>query len=371
MERVPFLDLRAAYDELRDELDAAALRVLHSGWYVLGPEVEAFEAEFADWVGTEHAVGCASGLDALVLALRALGVGPGDEVIVPSNTYIATWLAVSAVGATLVPVEPDETTHAMRPDAVEAAVTPRTAVVLCVHLHGRVAYARELRALCDGRGLALVEDAAQAHGARGAGRTGDVAAFSFYPSKNLGAHGDAGAITTSDAAIADRVRMLRNYGSRERYLNEERGLNSRLDPLQAAMLRVKLRHVAAWNDRRRALAARYAAGLAGTGLVLPEDAGDDHVWHLYVVRSEGRDALRDALDAAGVATLVHYPVPPHRSPAYADHALGPFPVAERLAGEVLSLPIGPHLPASAVDRVCDAVRDAVHPRPPRRDALVG
>jgi len=357
MDRVPFLDLGAAYDELRDELDAAALRVLHSGWYVLGPEVEAFEQEFAAWVGTQHAVGVASGLDALELALRALGVGPGDEVVVPSNTYIATWLAISAVGARIVPVEPDEETYAMTPDAVAAAITPRTAAVLCVHLHGRVAYATEMRALCDRRGIALVEDAAQAHGARGAGSTGHAAAFSFYPSKNLGAQGDGGAVTTNDPAVADRIRVLRNYGSRERYLNEVRGVNSRLDPIQAAMLRVKLPHVDAWNDRRRALAAQYTQALSGSGLVLPSDAGDDHVFHLYVVRdADDRDGLRDRLAAAGVDTQVHYPVPPHRSGAYADHGFGPFPVAERLAAEVLSLPIGPQLPAAAVERVADALR---------------
>jgi dTDP-4-amino-4,6-dideoxygalactose transaminase len=362
VERVPFLDLGAAYAELRDELDAAALRVLHSGWYVLGPEVEAFEDEFAAWVGTRHAVGCASGLDALVLALRALGVGPGDEVIVPSNTYIASWLAVSAVGATIVPVEPDETTFAITPEAVGTAVTARTAAVMCVHLHGRVAHAHELRLLCDRLGLALVEDAAQAHGARGAGSTGHIAAFSFYPSKNLGAQGDAGAVTTDDAALADRVRVLRNYGSRERYLNEEQGLNSRLDPIQAAMLRVKLAHVDAWNDRRRTLAARYTRALAGScDLVLPRDDGAAHVWHLYVVRDpRDRDGLRDALGELGVSTQVHYPVPPHRSGAYADLALGPFPVADRLAAEVLSLPIGPQLPAAAVDRVCDAVTEVRH-----------
>ncbi len=361
MDRVPFLDLGAAYAELRDELDAAALRVLHSGWYVLGPEVEAFEDEFAAWVGTRHAAGCASGLDALVLALRALDVGPGDEVIVPSNTYIASWLAVSAVGATIVPVEPDEEAYAITPEAVGAAVTPRTAAVMCVHLHGRVAHAREMRLLCDRLGLALVEDAAQAHGARGAGSTGHVAAFSFYPSKNLGAQGDAGAVTTDDPALADRVRVLRNYGSRERYLNEERGVNSRLDPIQAAMLRVKLAHVDEWNDRRRALAARYDAALADCGLVLPRSAGDDHVFHLYVVRDgSDRDGLRERLTQRGIETQVHYPVPPHRSEAYADLALGPFPVADRLAADVLSLPIGPQLPPDAVDRVAHAVLEIRH-----------
>lgn len=358
--RVPFLDLGAAYDELRDELDAAALRVLHSGWFVLGPEVEAFERSFATWVGTREAVGVASGLDALTLALRALRIGPGDEVVVPSNTYIATWLAVSAVGAVLVPVEPDRDTHAMTPAAVAAALTPRTAAVLTVHLHGRVAPdAHGLRALCDRHGLALVEDAAQAHGARGAGTTGHVAAFSFYPSKNLGAQGDAGAVTTDDPALAERVRMLRNYGSRERYRNDEQGLNSRLDPVQAAMLGVKLPHVHAWNARRRALAHRYDEALRGVdALVLPVHPSDpaEHVWHLYVVRvREDRDGLRARLADAGIDTQVHYPIPPHRSGAYAGAGLGPFPIADRLADEVLSLPVGPHLDPTAVDRVADAL----------------
>lgn len=361
---VPFLDLGAAYAELRDELDAAALRVLHSGWYVLGPEVEAFERAFADWVGVREAAGCASGLDALTLALRALGIGPGDEVVVPSNTYIATWLAVTAAGATVVPVEPDPDTHAMTPDAVAAALGPRTAAVLTVHLHGRVAPdARALRALCDRHGLALVEDAAQAHGAAGAGAIGHAAAFSFYPSKNLGAQGDAGAVTTDDPALAERVRMLRNYGSRERYRNDEAGINSRLDPLQAAMLAVKLPHVHAWNARRRALAERYDAALRDRvpGLrlpVLPADAAT-HVWHLYVVRVRGgapeRERLRERLADAGIATQVHYPVPPHASGAYAALGLGPYPVAQRLADEVLSLPIGPHLEPGAVDRVAEVL----------------
>ena len=339
-----------------------ALReVLESGWLTQGPQVAAFEAAFAARHRVAHALATTSCTTALHVALAALGVGPGDEVIVPSNTYIASWLAVSAVGATVVPVEPEEATYAITPAAVGAAVTARTAAVMCVHLHGRVAHARELRLLCDRLGVALVEDAAQAHGATGAGSTGHVAAFSFYPSKNLGAQGDAGAVTTDDPALADRVRVLRNYGSRERYLNEERGINSRLDPIQAAMLRVKLGRVDEWNARRRALAARYAEALAGTDLVLPRDDGAAHVWHLYVVRdAHDRDGLRDALAARGIATQVHYPVPPHRSGAYAEAGLGPVPVADRLAAEVLSLPIGPQLPVDAVDRVAHAVLGIRH-----------
>jgi dTDP-4-amino-4,6-dideoxygalactose transaminase len=359
---VPYLDLGAAYRELAEELDAAVLRVLRSGRYILGPEVEAFEHAFAAHTGTAHAVGCATGLDALILALRALGIGAGDEVVVPSNTYIATWLAVSAVGATIVPVEPDPVTALIDAGGVRAAIGPRTAAVLCVHLYGRACDWRDLRALCDAHGVALVEDAAQAHGAqrdgRRAGAFGHAGCFSFYPSKNLGALGDAGAVTTDDPVIADRIRVLRNYGSRERYANEVEGMNSRLDPVQAAVLGVKLRHLDGWNARRSAIAAAYDAALADVpGLsVPPRRDGDVH--HLYVVRAADRDDLRAHLTAAGIGTEIHYPVPPHRSEAYArfGHRAGAFPVAERLAAEVLSLPIGPQLDAAGVRAVIDAVR---------------
>jgi len=362
---IPSLDVGAAYAELREPIDAAVRRVLESGWYVLGPEVEAFEAEFAAYCGAAHAVGVGSGLDALTLILRALDIGPGDEVLVPSNTFIATWLAVSAVGARPVPVEPDPATHNVTAAAAAAAIGPRTRALVCVHLYGRLCDTRALRALCDEHGLALVEDAAQAHGAQGpdgrAGALGHAAAFSFYPAKNLGALGDGGAVTTSDPALADRVRLLRNYGSRRKYEFETAGANSRLDPLQAAVLRVKLGVLDAWNERRRALAARYRASLAGVaGVELPAEAGADHVHHLFVVRCAGRDALRDALRDAGVDAQVHYPVPPHRSGAYAHLGLD-LPVADRLAGEVLTLPIGPHLggaeadaAAAAVARLCPA-----------------
>jgi dTDP-4-amino-4,6-dideoxygalactose transaminase len=356
---VPYLDLGAANRELQAEIEAAVLRVVRSGRYVLGPEVEAFEHAFAAHTGCAHAVGCASGLDALTLALRALGVGPGDEVVVPSNTYIATWLAVSAVGATIVPVEPDEQSAA----GVRAAIGPRTAAVLVVHLYGRMADWRDLRALCDAHSIALVEDAAQAHGAlrdgRRAGAVGHVGCFSFYPSKNLGAMGDAGALTTHDAALAERVRVLRNYGARERYRNDMQGMNSRLDPIQAAVLGVKLVHLDAHTARRRAVAAAYDAALAGVdGVRIPPAGGEDQVHHLYVVRTAERDALRAHLDAAGIGSEVHYPIPPHRSDAYAGLGLaaGSLPIAERLAAEVLSLPIGPRLSELQVHAVARAVR---------------
>lgn len=347
---IPFLDLQAAYRELKPEIDAAIARVLDSGWYVLGPEVETFESEWAQWCGAEHAVGLANGLDALTLALRALDVGAGDEVIVPSNTYIATWLAVTAVGARPVPVEPDPATHNIDPALIAAAITPATKVLLPVHLYGQPADLDPILALARERGLFVVEDAAQAHGARYKGRRigshGDVVCWSFYPGKNLGALGDAGAVTTDSPELADRIRALRNYGSRVKYVNEERGVNSRLDPLQAAVLRVKLRHLEAWTQRRRAIAAAYSAGLRESGLVLPHvPEWADPVWHLYVVRSPDRDALQARLTEAGIGTLIHYPIPAHRQTAYVDlrPPVGMLPLAETLAAEVLSLPIGPHL----------------------------
>ena len=362
--RVPFLDLKAAHEEIRADLDRAWERVRDSGWFILGAEVEAFEREWAAYCGTKHCVGVANGLDALHLILRAAGIGPGDEVIVPSNTYIATWLAVSYAGATPVPVEPDPDTANIDPSRVEAAVTPRTKAILAVHLYGRTADMTALQAIAKRRNLRLFEDAAQAHGARHGGRTagalGDAAGWSFYPGKNLGALGDGGAVTTDDDALADRIRVLRNYGSRKKYYNEVRGFNSRLDPLQAAFLRAKLPRLDAWNTRRAETARRYREGLAGVpGLSVPPDApAQSSCWHLFVVRHERRDALAAHLAEAGVDTLIHYPVPPHLSEAYADASIrkGELPVAERLAATALSLPMGPHLRAEEADRVVAAVR---------------
>ncbi|MDI5920997.1 DegT/DnrJ/EryC1/StrS family aminotransferase [Halomonas sp. LR5S13] len=363
---IPFLDLRAAYLELKHEIDEAVSRVLNSGWYILGPEAEAFEAEFADYCGTAHCVGVANGLDALTLALRALEVGPGDEVIVPSNTYIATWLAVSDVGATPVPVEPAPATHNIDPARIEAAITPHTRVLLPVHLYGQPADLDPILAIARQHDLNVVEDAAQAHGALYKGERigghGDIVCWSFYPGKNLGAMGDAGAITTNDADLAERIAMLRNYGSREKYVNEVRGVNSRLDPLQAAVLRVKLKVLDKWTERRRAIAALYSEHLAETGLVLPAvPEWSDSAWHLYVLRSPRRDALQAALKEAGIGTLIHYPIPPYRQQAYADlgFANEAFPIANQLAGEVISLPMGPHLQFKDVEKIVREVRSAV------------
>ena len=357
---IPFLDLGAAYRELKPEIDAAVMRVLDSSWYILGPEVDAFEAEWAAYCQADHAVGVANGLDALVLALRALDVGPSDEVIVPSNTYIATWLAVSAVGATPVPVEPDPTTHNIAPSLIEAAITPATKVLLPVHLYGQPVDLEPILAIAHKHRLRVVEDAAQAHGARYKGRRigghGDIVCWSFYPGKNLGALGDGGAITTNNADLADRVRVLRNYGSREKYVNEVQGVNSRLDPIQAAVLRVKLKHLDEWTERRRTIASTYSAGLKDSDLILPHvPSWADPVWHLYVVRSKKRDALQEQLINAGIGSLIHYPIPPHMQDCHTALNLGSdsLPLARRLADEVLSLPMGPHLGMKGVDAVLE------------------
>jgi len=365
MTRVPFLDLRAPYDELRGEIDGAIQRVLESGWYLLGEEIAAFEREYASYVGADHCVGVGNGLEALRLSLEALDVGPGAEVIVPSNTYIATWLAVTQVGATVVPVEPDAATFNIDPARIEDAITPRTRVILPVHLYGQPADLDAIHEIARRRSLRVIEDAAQAHGARVNGRPvggRDVVAWSYYPGKNLGALGDAGAVTTDDASVADRVRVLRNYGSRVKYQNEVRGYNSRLDEIQAAVLRAKLPCLDEWNARRTAQAQRYACELSATELSLPMvPPWADAVWHLYVVRSRSRDALRAHLLANGVDTLIHYPLPPHRQPAYADMGFDPdaFPIASLIANEVLSLPIGPHLSADQQAAVIDAVKTFV------------
>lgn len=363
--QVPFLDLGATYRELKDELDEAIHRVLASGWYILGPEVEAFETKWAEWCGAAHAVGLASGLDALILAIRALDIGPGDEVIVPSHTYIATWLAVTAAGAQIVPVEPDIGTYNINPDLIEAAITKRTKAILPVHLYGQAANMDAILAVAKSHGLAVIEDAAQAHGAQykntRIGSHGDVVCWSFYPGKNLGAFGDAGAITTNRSDIAERVAMLRNYGSRIKYKNEERGLNSRLDPLQAAILSVKLHHLQNWTERRQRLAMRYQSALQESDLILPTvPEWADPVWHLYVVRSRQRDALQAMLQKADIGTLIHYPIPPFKQKAYADKQLSEkdYPLATTVADELLSLPIGPHLSDEQQAYVIETIRSA-------------
>lgn len=359
---VSFLDLHAAYQELKTEIDEAIARVTDSGWYIGGPEVEEFENDYAHYCEARHAIGVANGLDALHLALLAMDVGPGDEVIAPSNTYIATWLAVSQCGATPVPVEPVESTYNLDPALIEAAITPRTKVILPVHLYGQPADLDPVLALANKHGLRVLEDGAQAHGARYKGRRigshGDAVAWSFYPGKNLGALGDGGAVTTNDPQLADRIRVLRNYGSRVKYVNEVKGFNSRLDPIQAAILRIKLRYLDEWNTRRKAIAAQYLKGLAETNLILPQvPAWADPVWHLFVIRHSQRDSLSERLANAGIGTLIHYPIPPHKQKAYTDAGFqdGDFPLTERIAEEVLSLPIGPQLLEKQACQVIEAV----------------
>jgi dTDP-4-amino-4,6-dideoxygalactose transaminase len=360
---VPFLDLRDTYTEIQDELDAACRRVMDSGWYILGKEVRAFEEEFAAYCGVSHCVGVGNGLEALQLILRAYGVGRGDEVIVPSNTYIATWLAVSGAGATPVPVEPVERTFNLDPTLIEAAITDKTKAILPVHLYGQTAETDAIHETAKRFNLKVVEDAAQAHGAsycgRKAGALGDAAGWSFYPTKNLGAYGDAGAVTTNDEALAAEIRLLRNYGAREKYFNDVKGINSRLDEMQAALLRVRLRHLDEWNARRDAIAAAYVEALSGTEILLPEvAAGARPVWHLFVIRTRRRAELQQVLKEKGIQTLIHYPVPPHLQQAYAEIGMnnGDYPISEAIHREVLSLPIGPHLSPAAAGRVIDAVR---------------
>lgn len=357
---IPFYDVGQLHREIREPLNEAFARVIEAGWFILGPEVEAFEAEFAAYCGVRHCVGTGNGLDALHLLLRAYGIGPGDEVLVPSNTFIATWLAVTQCGATPVPVEPDPATHNIDSAKVAAALTKRTRAIIAVHLYGQPADMDSLNAIAEKHGLIVFEDAAQAHGARYKGRKvgslSHASAFSFYPAKNLGALGDGGAVLTDDEQIAKKIRMLRNYGSEIKYENRELGYNTRLDEMQAAFLRVKLGFIDEWNSRRRLLAKRYTQQLAGaavTAPAVPEWA--DPVWHLYVVRSTERDALRTYLQSAGIATVIHYPIAPHRQDCYADYADRCLPLAEMLANEVLSLPMSPCMSLLQADCVAAAI----------------
>ncbi|ANE55260.1 MULTISPECIES: DegT/DnrJ/EryC1/StrS family aminotransferase [Methylomonas] len=363
---IPFLDLNPLHQELRAELQNAFERVLDSGWYILGHEVEQFEHEFADYCQADHCVGVGNGLDALHLILRAYGIGDGDEVIVPANTYIATWLAVSYAGATPVPVEPDEQTYNINPSLIESAITPRTKAIIAVHLYGQPANMNVINALATTHKLKVIEDAAQAHGAKYRGQRvgslGDAAGFSFYPGKNLGALGDGGAITTNDTNLADKLRILRNYGSRVKYLNEVKGFNSRLDELQAAMLRVKLKKLDEWNSKRKAIAQVYLHELKNSALQLPSVPDwANPVWHLFVVRYPLRDQLRQKLQEAGIGTMIHYPTPPHRQTAYEELgcAISVLPITERIHREVLSLPIGPHLEKHQLEETIQLIKEAV------------
>ena len=346
--KIPFLDLKAQYLELKNELDEAYRRVMESGWFIMGGEVEAFEQEFALYCNAKHCIGVGNGLEALHLILRALGIGPGDEVIVPANTYIATWLAVSYAVAIPVPVEPDDKTYNINPSLLEPAITVRTKAIVPVHLYGQPADMDPINEIASHHNLAVIEDAAQAHGARYKGKRvgslGHAAGFSFYPGKNLGAFGDGGAVVTDDDEVASKVKLLRNYGSKQKYYNEMKGFNSRLDEMQAAFLRVKLKKLDEWNERRAKIAKLYLNNLVNAkGLILPYvPVWADPVWHLFVIRHKKRNLLQRKLNEAGIETLIHYPVPPHLSEAYDDLHYGAYPVTEELARTVISFPIGPH-----------------------------
>jgi dTDP-4-amino-4,6-dideoxygalactose transaminase len=368
----PFLELKPTYIEHKAELDAAYQRVMDSGRYLYGQELEGFESEFATYCGVKHCVAVGNGLDAIHLILRGYGIGPGDEVIVPSHTFIATWLGVTFAGATPVPVEVNLQAYNLDPDLIEAAITSRTKAILPVHLYGQTADMDPILEIARRHKLKVVEDAAQAHGARYKGRRagglGDAAAFSFYPGKNLGAFSDAGAVTTNDEQLAERIVGLRNYGSKIKYHHEEAGVNSRMDELQAAFLRIKLRHLDEWNERRRRVAELYLSQLSTLNPQLaspsvPEWASP--VWHLFVVRSPQRDTLQRALAEAGVGTLIHYPVPPHLSGAYAGLNLkrGAFPIAEKIASTILSLPMGPHLTTEQSEFVVTAIKTSLRLKP--------
>ena len=361
---IPYMDVSAAQADVADELAAAVSRVAESGWYLLGPELERFERDFARYCEVGQCIGVGSGMSAIELSLRALGIGPGDEVLVPAYTWIATWLAVSQVGARPVGVDVDASTYNIDPEAALAAVNERTAAIVPVHLRGEPADMDAIEEIARARGLAVIEDAAQAHGARYRGRRvgglGTIAAFSFYPAKNLGAFGDGGAVITDDEALAEKVRLLRNYGMKNRYEVETAGVNSRLAEIQAAVLQVKLGRLDAWNARRRELAGRYLAGLQDLASVTTPEfpAWAEPVWHLFVLGHDERDVCRERLARAGIETLVHYPVLPHMSPPYRDLGAGPLPVAERLAKRALSVPLHPGMDDGAVDRVVEALRAA-------------
>ena len=361
--KAPFLNIKEILRGDHAELKAAFARVLDSGRFVLGPELEAFEAEFAAYCGARHAVGVGTGLDALFLALKALGIGPGAEVIVPAHTFVATWLAIVRCGATPVAVEPDPTIYLITAQAVEARLTPRTRAVVAVHLYGSIAGIEELAALCDAKGLPLIEDAAQAHGAHLggvlAGNFGTAGCFSFYPSKNLGALGDGGAVVTNDAALRDSVRALRSYGGRSRYQHDVEGTNSRLDELQAAFLRIRLAALARENERRQQIAQIYLTHLGHLpGLQLPRvETPGSHVWHLFVTQTERRDELQQHLLREGCETLIHYPRPVYRLPPFAEFAPRGSTITDRLASRVLSLPIGSHLSDADVHTVAGAISE--------------
>lgn len=358
--QVPFLDIKRLHHHIRQELNDVFQHVMDSGNFIMGSELDAFENEFASYCEVKHCIGVGNGLEALHLLLLAYGIGPGDEVIVPSNTFIATWLAVTQCGATPVPVEPDLRTHNIDPSLIASAITNHTKAIIPVHLYGQPADMDAINLIAIQYGLVVIEDAAQAQGSRYKGRRagslGHAAATSFYPGKNLGGMGDGGAVLTNDDAIADKVRRLRNYGSTKKYKHDLAGYNSRLDELQAAFLRVKLRYLDDWNTRRREIAKTYSSLLEGSGNVLPLVLENvEPVWHLYVIRSDKRDLMKIHLEKKGVSTVIHYPTPPHNQACYANNKFGRLPISEKLAHEVLSLPMSPDLSTQEIQHVVDSI----------------
>ena len=360
---IPFLNLRAAYRELKTEIDEKIASILDGGQYILGPEVEAFEEEWAAYCEAGYAVGLGNGLDALSLALRALDIGVGHEVIVPSNTYIATWLAVTNCGATPIPIECDLDTYSISIQKIEKALTQKTKAIIPVHLYGQPVDLDPIIDLAKSHNLYVVEDAAQAHGAsyksKRIGGHGDIVAWSFYPGKNLGAFGDGGAVTTNNLVLADKIRVLSNYGSKKKYIHDTVGVNSRLDPIQAVVLDIKLKYLDSWNDRRRKIAKKYLAELKDTELILPDQFDiENGAWHLFPLRTNKRDGLISALANEEIDLLVHYPIPPHKQKAYANQFIGwELPVAEQMASQLLSLPIGPHMALDQVSFVIDRIKN--------------
>ena len=359
---IKFLDLKKINERFRGELDAAAKRMLDSGWYLLGKEIERFEADFAAYCGVKHCIGCANGLDALKLIIKAYGFGPGDEIVAPANTYIASILAISDNGCTPVLVEPKWETRLIDEELIEAAITSRTKAIMVVHLYGRAMNMAKVWAIAKKYGLKVIEDSAQAHGAmfdgRRTGNLGDASGFSFYPGKNLGCLGDGGAVTTNDDELAAKVRALRNYGSDVKYHFPYRGTNSRLDEIQAAWLGVKLPHLDGDNQRRREIAARYCAEIKNPLIELPQGPNDESmVWHVFAVTCPRRDELQKYLTDNGIQTVIHYPIPPHKQPCYAKWNYRSYPITERIHREILSLPISPVLTNEEVETVIHVVND--------------
>lgn len=367
--KVKFLDIGATYRELQKELDTAISKVLKGGWYILGEQVKQFEKNYAEYIGVKYCIGVGNGMDALELLLRAYDVGPGDEVIVPANTYVATVLVANLVGAKPVFVEPDKDTFNMDPLKLEKAITKKTKVVMPVHLYGQTADITSIKKICKAHNLILIEDAAQAHGAehkgKKAGALGNAAGFSFYPGKNLGAYGDAGAVTTNSEKVAEYVSMARNYGSKIKYYNIVKGFNSRLDELQATILDVKLKHLDDWNDRRREIASYYLQNInqdKNLAFKLPVEAKNNkHIWHVFVIQTKKREKFMSYLMEKGIETLIHYPVPPYKQEAYKEYnsIASRYPITNQMAEEVVSLPIGPHLDKKSTEYVCEVTNQFI------------